>query len=443
MALTIPQNQTDLALTGNLTDSQIKVLGANALGLVLAICDTSYRVAFGVKSDGSVLAPTLTSRLLPTTAAVSGDNLTIAGSLQDSEIRTINSPFIKFAICDSNYRAALVVYKDGTIYPFSGTNSQASVATPLNNGTANPLAPNVDSLVAYSRPDGASHTQIYLNWNGIETQVTNDTNGNISPHFNSDKSALIWVKGSSPYRMNRFGRNQMPATADPNTLATLFHILISGQSLATGVGSGGAITLAQPFSNLMFNQGALTCANSASAVAAPASLVPLVESSAVTGETIESAMANTLFQWAAEAGLKMPFLMSNWGVGGQGIAALQKGTQPYANGQTLVSAGQSLAAAAGFAAAVKALCWVHGEFDGRSSTYAASLATLQANFETDSIALIGQLSEIPMFLCQSSGLCAYGTFAPDDVLSPYQQLLASVANPGLINLVCPKYWGTL
>jgi hypothetical protein len=434
-------------LAGSVTDLELKTIGANPAGYVWAVIDQAYRVALGVKSDGSVIAPSITSKLLPAGVSVSGSNVAFPGWIADSEIHWISSPFILFAICDALYRAVFVVYTDGSVFiagvsAAASSSSQSTVQAASLNGTANPLAPNVDSTVVYSRTDGASHTQIYKNENGVETQLTTDAVGNVAPHFNSDKSVIIWVKNNAPYRMNRFGRNQLPAANDPNTIATLFHILISGQSLATGVGSGGALSTTQPFSNLMFDAGALTCQNSASPVATPTSLLPLVESSAVTGETIASAMANTLLQWAAEAGLKMPFLMSNWGVGGQGIAALRKTTQPYANGQTLVSAGQSLATAAGFAAAVKALCWVHGEFDGTSLTYQADLTTLQSNFELDSMALTGQATEIPMFACQTSGLCAYGTFTPATARSPYALLAAAQAVPGLINLVCPKYWGT-
>ncbi len=471
----------NIASAGVITDMEIVTLRQpNRLNLGWAVQDVNGNVALGVTNTGAVIGV----NQLPTGATISGSDLTLPGNLflpngllSDGEIVSI-SPYnylgLVWAFIDSTYQVAWGITKAGTLYipaPSSSAAITASAAAPLNQ-TGNPLAPNVDSLSFYYAPDGSAVQQVsrvaevtastfavatgaaVSSSRAAIPMTTDSSNHNTQPSPNQDASWITYLKtptaGGAPtiMKMNRWGQHKIPMTTGYEKLFALSHVLIGGQSLADGAAST-AISLAQPFSNVMFNAGVRPGGNAGPtvpAMPAPTSIVPLVEQTDATnayGETIASGFANTVYQWMAEAGILMPLLLSDWGVGGFAYASLAKGTQPYANGQAQVSGGLSLFSAAGYASyGVRSLLWVHGEADAFTAAYDANLATMQANFEADTLALTGQPTNIPMFLCQTSGLCSYPVangLLPTTILSPYLQLQAAINNPGKIVLTGPSY----
>jgi len=441
-----------IAAAGTLTDSELRVITPNDSNMVFAICDSNYRVAFGVDASGELigLPPSL-----PEGTDTSNDGISVPGVIADVEMKAISSANaldLVFAITDAGGAVAMGVREDGTvILPGfdGGASSSGTTASPLLNQTANPLAPNVDSLVVYSKPDGSSVQQVFKFHNGAESQLTSGADACTQPSLNQDQSTITYQKTTAGVpavmRMNRWGQHKTAASNDMLAMSALMHVLISGQSLSTGTASGPVLSTSQPFSNKMFDMGVRPQSPwvGTTVMPTPTSLVPLVETAdtANQGETIASGFANTAYEWLMEAGGNAPLLMSCWGVGGTAYAGLKKTTVPYANGQAQVSAGLALASAAGFASvAARALLWVHGEADALNATYDANLATMQSDFETDSMALTGQYANIPMILCQTSGICGYASgFTPDTLLSPYLMLKASVNNPGKIVLTGPSY----
>lgn len=471
----------NVASTGMVTDTElVTVRQPNRLNLQWGVIDSNGLVALGVLTTGQVIGPTL----LPPGSTLIGSDLTLPGNLNlpnglvtDGEIIAIspnNYLGLAFAICDSTLKVSWGITKAGLV-----VNYGAAAATPTSTGstaqlnqTGNPLAPNVDSLTFYSALDASSITQIYAladvwasvynstSGNNYATlssapaamQLTSGSTNNTSqPHPNQDQSWVRFLRtpvaGGSPtvWKMNRWGQHQLAASSAYEALYALNHVLISGQSLSVGVTGTPILTATQPFSNLMFNGGVVpqNGTTTSATFPTPTSLVPLIEqvNTAQSGETIASAFANTLTQWMMEAGIQIPFLMSDWGVGGTVYSGLAKGTQPYTNGQAHISQAMSLATAAGFASyAVRALLWIHGEGDQNNASYDANLATMQANFETDSRALTGQAVNIPMFVCQQSGAMDNGGgITPQTQFSPYLQWQAAINNPGKIICTGPSY----
>src|SRR5690606_34524247 len=115
-------------------------------------------------------------------------------------------------------------------------------------------------------------------------------------------------------------------SAPPRDDYDVNHVLVTGQSLAIGVGGRPYLTREQPFSNLMFATGVMAGRDDLS------SFVPLVEGDFVPGtrattETMSSAFANL----ACDEG-RHPILVSVHGAGAFPYFKLKKGTRPYETG---------------------------------------------------------------------------------------------------------------
>ena len=179
--------------------------------------------------------------------------------------------------------------------------------------------------------------------------------------------------------------------------AFLNHILSTGQSLSQGEQGSPALTLTQPYNNLMLSG---------------STLVPLVESSV---ETISSAMANNIT--FMNGGSSYRSAVTRHGVGGFCYWQLKKGTAPYSNGINQVLTARSAALSLGIPYRVSAVTTIHGEADqspsqpcaqGSASLYENYLVEWQNNYETDVKAITGQSGTIPMFTDQMSSW----TYAP-------------------------------
>ena len=249
--------------------------------------------------------------------------------------------------------------------------------------------------------------------------------------------------------------------------ASINHILSTGQSNAVGEEAMPALSLNQPYSNLMFNTGVMTvtpstCNNArCTGRTVPTSLVPLVEGDNYYGndwagrETLSSGMANQISQLAiqhyfAGTGLNAHHtLVSVHARSGTNYLCLRKAgcnwhpgaMLAFADGMLQVQEGKALAQAAGRSYMVRAVTTVHGEDDHYSpeylptATYADALLEWQNDYETSVRAITGQAEPVPLYVMQLSGwrnTKKYSAVSED-------QYNAHLRAPGKVILVAPTY----
>jgi PKD repeat protein len=213
----------------------------------------------------------------------------------------------------------------------------------------------------------------------------------------------------------------IPGAAKP----VYFNILSTGQSLALGLYATPAISMTQPYNNLMLS-------SSVDGTAAP--LIPLVETLAgpTNVETISSGMANSLFSYDSQS---RPVAVNLHGLNGAGYDLLKKGTAPYIKGiaqsTTIKSQIETVFHGTYLPIGVTA---IHGEHEysiGQGLNYKNDLIEWQADYENDLNALNGSDTTIPLFINQmNAGWTGEVAVA---------QLNAHVNDPGKVILVEPKY----
>jgi hypothetical protein len=218
------------------------------------------------------------------------------------------------------------------------------------------------------------------------------------------------------------------------------HVLVTGQSLAVGVSGAPALTLTQPFHNLMFNTGVMAGADELER------FEPLVEGDNIPGskaivETMSSSFANLVAELAlSNGGEGHDLLLSVHASGAKSYAQLKKGTKPYGRGMAQVAAARDIAKSLGKSYVVRAVANVHGESDHaeKSTRYLADLLEWQATYEADIKALTGQAESVPMFHTQISSWTKMMGGTETSTI-PGAQLAAHVTSNGKIVLVGPKY----
>lgn len=218
------------------------------------------------------------------------------------------------------------------------------------------------------------------------------------------------------------------------------HVLGTGQSLSVGSQGTPFLTATQPYDNITFVTGVLSGGTGLT------SFIPLVEGDGAGVETHSSSFANLVTKLAREIVFASgpvgknghDLLVSAHGVGGTAYVGLKKGTTPFSNGMAQVTAGKTLAAAAGKSYVVRAVTNVHGESDhvAKNAAYQANLLEWQKDYEDDVKAITGQTEPVPMFETQISSWTRYNTTTSE---IPRQQLGAHVAAPGKVILVGAKY----
>lgn len=273
----------------------------------------------------------------------------------------------------------------------------------------------------------------------------------------------IWaLVGGDPYQLTSSGDNYSPVVASgqvsfvqrkgPVSQVTLalpavgqlgayvtriLHILGSGQSLCMG-STSPAVTLQPPTANrlLTIQDGVrLTTDSDTLAPGMVAPFKPMVAKNWETPVVQMTAQLNRLRGLPANAAT----LTSVHGRGGVGITNLWKGTQPYANLITAVTAAKAECDRLGYGYQVPFIDWIHGENDRNSAAglYTSRLIQMQADYETDIQAISGQPEGVPVLLDQISNWTAYDGA---ESLVPFEQLQIALDNPTKFLCAGPKYW---
>ena len=211
------------------------------------------------------------------------------------------------------------------------------------------------------------------------------------------------------------------STAQVNSASYFNHILSTGQSLANGAIGSPALTTTQPYQNKMLDGASL--------------LVPLVESDV---ETIGSSMANFITSYSTGG---YQIAVTKHGVGGALYSGLKKGSTPFANGMSQVSAINAAVSGLNTYRAI-GVTVIHGESDSAagatSDQYEGYLKEWQKDYQADIQTLTGQTTAIPLFTDQMSSFAG----GSGSAAIPCAQLSASENNPDNIVLVGPKYFLT-
>lgn len=204
-------------------------------------------------------------------------------------------------------------------------------------------------------------------------------------------------------------------------MANIDHILVYGQSLAVGWSSNPPFNpVPEPVVTpaaldaadvLMLNTGARTRAGGDNETALNgATITSFTGLREVAGSFAGGPLSETpcsgIAYWLQPRIDPRKVLITAHGRSGYKIAQLAKGTQPYANGQTIVTRAKAVAAALGHTYNVKALVFLQGESNESavdSVGYAAALEQLRLDYQNDLRTLLADPTFVlPMFISQFS-----------------------------------------
>jgi hypothetical protein len=221
----------------------------------------------------------------------------------------------------------------------------------------------------------------------------------------------------------------------------LWVIPSGGQSLSIGspgTGSvGSPLSTTQPYGNLTLTGGV-------KGLTGP--FIPLIEGTPSDQqygpvETPSAGMANYLAALLTPSVPSARFAVALHGQGGTAIANLMRGTQPYTNGQTQVSAFRLYGQRANYATKSVAMRWSQGETDYSAdgatintaavAAYCSNLLTLQGQYLTDIRAQNSSVYNLPLFFRQVNQGWT-GDLANN-------MLQCAVANPGTLYMYSPSY----
>jgi hypothetical protein len=456
----------DIVTPANLVIGSVteKMLAVDLFGnTVWAVIDSNGSGSLLVRGDGTVTTGT---------DLTVGGNLIVNGTLETATLNPTSlliadvteqaNPTVELiptvqAWTDSLHQLCAAALIDGSFYGCE--NARVDV---YNEGTQD-----ADGNAYYTQrvADGTSFGtfQIFclVKATGAAIQLTSVSN-NLRPRFSANGNVINFMSDRSGtmqvYQMSASaGYGILPAGQDFNLQSTIDHIYVTGQSLAAGHLGYPVLSSSQPYNGIMFYMGVRIDYSSGialtSASAQLASFVPMVEGysdgqeppttgQTSDGETMVSGCCNKLFsELTANDNILKQFLgsVSSWG--GHDYVSIKQGTQVYMNGLAMFQAAKNLATAAGQVYRVAALCLIHGEQDQTENTpiakYAADIAQLQQNYQTDIQAITGQTTGVPLFMSQLSEQCANTTTR--QLFIAQAQFQAFLANPGRVYLTGPKY----
>lgn len=244
-------------------------------------------------------------------------------------------------------------------------------------------------------------------------------------------ASLLVVVGSACAQTLSGGVAIRGTVGSPSAASTIQQsAIIIGQSLAAGGGSGtSAISLTQPYTNLMFVGGVLR----------PATLTsysPLIEGTGTAGvarETIASGFANQIAAFARAASSSdatRDLLMSNWATDGQPYSVLKKGGTGtnFADSLTAITYSAAHLPSGKTGISVGVVLCVHGEANASDAGYAADLAQWQSDYQGDIQTATGQTATVPLFVSEFQQYYVGGLYD------------AYAAHPDKVVLVGPKYF---
>jgi hypothetical protein len=244
-------------------------------------------------------------------------------------------------------------------------------------------------------------------------------------------SAVLTLPSGVGYDVRIYARNAIGDSLVSRTISSrwLYHVLITGQSLALGELGTPALSTTAPYSNFKLNP-----ANNI--------ITPLVET---TKESPASAMGHGLTYTRSDIIAQQTedylYGVTNHALQGVPYATLKKGTYSYNLGMSQVTNMKANADTYDLPYRVIAVTAIHGEDDhliGTSAaTYEADLLEWYNDYNTDVKEINGQTFDIPLVTDQFSSWTAYN--AATSVI-PLAQLAAAENNPGKIYLVGPKYF---
>ena len=275
---------------------------------------------------------------------------------------------------------------------------------------------------------------IFVLIDGVPYQVTS-SGDNFSPATSDGKVFYLSRKGF----VSQVNVNFPVVGSVADFVTEIIHIVSSGQSLSTGSGSLPVTTLQPPAANrlLTLQDGVrLTDQDSTLTAGMVAPFKPLVSKVTEVPVVQLSAQLNRVRGLPSSAGL----LSSNHGRGGFTIAQLSKGTLPYANSITAVTAAKAECVSKSYGYRVPFVDWIHGEADSAAAVgvYLAQLLQLQIDYEADINAASGETGRLPILLDQISNWTTAGFLNQSNV--PQEQLQAALDYPDRFVCAGPKYW---
>lgn len=364
------------------------------------------------RSTSSGFTPGAGNILAGQTSLALSDTELSAGTTYYYVLRAIDS---LSTTADSNEFSTATLSAPATSFIFTGPSS-GTVDTASGNFTVTPNGAYTGTITPATTGSG-TFTPTSLSWSNAsdaKTFIYTPASTSGSPHTIS--------VSASPSLTNSSG----DISYTVNAQTTYYHILSTGQSLATVYYATPALSTTQPYNNLMLSPGV-------EGISTP--LIPLTESGQGEGgnvETISSGMANSIH---AYGNLSSPIVVGLHAHSGTAYSGLKKGTSWYNKGMTQASVTKTYVEdTLGGVYRPLAVTSIHGESDfsgGLASNYESYLIEWQSDYENDLNALTGRSDTIPLLINQMNS-------GPTGELAD-AQLNAHINNPGKVILVGPKY----
>lgn len=324
---------------------------------------------------------------------------------------TINGVFHKlaFGITCSNYTKLLMGQTQTGLFLAPGITIPDPGPDPDPSGYTKP------DCVVYTGPGNLGLRAMYKTG---ESLINNDgkTYTGIQ-HSNGD----LWLANSNKFNPSgslciiNAKESSVAESAYLDLVPTIvFHIGWNGQSLSLGTAANPVIssTSVYPSNSFMFNTGSQYGTGGIPVVGSSiTSMIPLIEVfNSLNGsyESPLSGFANRFIaKFDASFGIKPTILQHNDGIGGTGIAGIDKGSVPYSNAMIEFARGRDIVVASGKIHEVPAILIEHGQRDDASgtspTTYKNLLRQLRLDYDTDIKAINGQTRDVYIGINQCSG----------------------------------------
>jgi phosphodiesterase/alkaline phosphatase D-like protein len=426
------------------SDSRIDSVGFWKRVLTPTEITELYNSGNGLEYPFNVTVASVASSTSATTATITWTTNTAASSTVNYGTDSSYGSTSTLAPLVTSHSITLTGLTPSTTYHFQVASADAlgNVATSsdatFTTGVADTTPPNITSIasstsaitatITWTTNEIANSKVSYGMSPGTYTQSTSSaslvTSHSIGLTGLSPSTLYYYVVVSADGSGNTSTSTEKTIVTKPKV--TYLDILSTGQSLALAYYASPAISVTQPYNNLMLTGGV-------EGTSSP--LIPLTESglgAAGNVETISSGMANSLTSYDSQS---RPVVVNLHGLSGTGYAGLMKGTAPYNKGiaqaTTIKSQVTNVLDGNYLPIAVTA---IHGEHDyniGAGSAYEGDLVQWQSDYQNDLNVLNSSSTTIPLFISQmNAGWTGEVAVA---------QLSAHIDDPGKVILVEPKY----